>query len=203
MNIQNDIIHDLDGSLSGKGVESYITPAQPHIKGAKNCEVVQNVNSMDTLVCNNQVQIRRVQFFSMAPASSLGTSGLKVAMIDPADNKNMSSLDSSKMSEQFFNPWVMNDIMPSWTVAVVTGHIYHVMFGSGIDFDNMGIVPRYNWKPTDKGVLFRMNNSRTRELYESRIYYGNKVVTSQESRRAEVGLSLETKAKPLTKGETT
>jgi hypothetical protein len=35
---KTDIIHDIDGSVSGKNVESYITPSMPHLKDHSNCE---------------------------------------------------------------------------------------------------------------------------------------------------------------------
>lgn len=162
--------------------------------------MLENVNNVDTLVCNNQVQIRRVQFFSMVPDTSFRSAPLKISVIDPADNKNISSVDPTKVTQQYFDASVMNDLIPSWTVPVVTGNMYHVMWGNGIDFNNMGVIPRYRWKSTDKGVMFRMNNTRTRELFESRVYYGNKVHLSYESERKELGLSNDRKAKPELSG---
>lgn len=94
----------------------------------------------------------------------------------------------------------MNDVIPSWTVPVVPGRMYHVMWGNGLDFDNLGVMPKYNWKPTDKGVMFRLNNTKTRELYESRIYYGKNIAASFESNRSVVGLSDKRTAKPEQSG---
>lgn len=76
----------------------------------------------------------------------------------------------------------MNDIIPSWTISVITGGMYHVVWGrSGIDFDAMAVKPKYKWKASDKGVIFRFNNTKKRELYESRLYYGKNIHKSHES----------------------
>lgn len=98
MGMANDIIHDVDGTVSGKNVESYLTPSQPHLKDEANCELQQNSYSVDTLVCNNQVPFRKVQFFSMTPSSAFFSAPLKIALIDPADNKNISSVNSTKIT---------------------------------------------------------------------------------------------------------
>jgi len=82
----------------------------------------------------------------------------------------------------------MNDIIPSWTVPVITKSMYHVMFGTGIDFDNMGVIPKYKWKTTDQGVIFRFNNTKTRDFFDSHIYYGNKIAKTQSSVRKDIGL---------------
>lgn len=94
----------------------------------------------------------------------------------------------------------MNDIIPSWTVPVVTDSMYHVMFGTGIDFDNMGIIPKYKWKSTDKGVVFRFNNTKTRDFYDSKIYYGSKVAKTLTSVRKTIGLSKDRNLKDTTAG---
>jgi len=190
----------VDGSVSGKNAESYITPSQPHLKDEANCELKQNEYSVDSLVCNNQVQIRRVQFFSLTPSSAFHSSPFKIALIDPADNKNISSVNSTKVTQQYFDKAVMNDVIPSWTVPVITGRMYHIMWGNGLDFESLAVMPKYNWKSTDKGVMFRLNNTKTRELFESRIYYGKNVVASFESNRSVVGLSNERTAKPEASG---
>lgn len=95
---------------------------------------------------------------------------------------NMTNVDVSKVSKMYKLPMIMDDIADSWTIAVITGNTYHVVFGlTGIDFDNMAFRPKYKWKPSDKGVIFRFNNTKKRELYESKIYYGKNIHKTHES----------------------
>lgn len=131
----------------------------------------------------------------MTPHMLFLSAPLRIARIDPTDNKNMTVLNSTQVTTQGFDSAIMNDIIPSWTVPVITKSIYHVMFGGGIDFDNMGIIPKYKWKPTDSGVIFRFNNTKTREVYDSNIYYGGKIAKSMTSESKNIGLSQERSAK--------
>lgn len=50
---QNDIIHDVDGTVSGKNAESYITPSKPHLKDNSHCEIMTDLFSVPVVVCNN------------------------------------------------------------------------------------------------------------------------------------------------------
>lgn len=98
---------------------------------------------------------------------------LKIARIDPTNNKNISSLAEDKVSKVYFETSVMDDIQNSYTVSLITNQVYHAMWGSGLDFENMGMVPKYSWKSSDKGLVVRFNTTKKRELFESRVYYGN------------------------------
>ncbi len=102
--IKTDIVHDIDGTFSGKAVESYVTPTLPHLSGHSNCEESTTDYDVPTLICDGTTQIRQVQFFSMTPSSLFLSSPLKIARIDPSTNKNMTELNStSQVTTQSFD----------------------------------------------------------------------------------------------------
>lgn len=50
---KTDIIHDIDGTVSGKNVESYITPSMPHLKAHSGCEEITDKYEVPVVVCDN------------------------------------------------------------------------------------------------------------------------------------------------------
>ena len=111
----------------------------------------------------------------MTPLPEMSGAPLRIA------HGNMTNVDASKISEVYKINMFLDDIDESCTIAVITGNTYHIVWGIGFDFDNMAIRPKYKWKPSDKGVIFRFNNTKNRELYESKIYYGKNIHKTHES----------------------
>jgi hypothetical protein len=58
--MKNDIIHDVDGSVSLTSAESFITPSLPHLESATGCTKVTTDYNTPVVVCDNTVQIRQV-----------------------------------------------------------------------------------------------------------------------------------------------
>jgi hypothetical protein len=56
------IFHDLDGTLSGKGPNSFVAPYFKHLEQPE-CEV--NIPVFHGVACNSDVQVRRVVFHEM------------------------------------------------------------------------------------------------------------------------------------------
>lgn len=78
----------------------------------------------------------------------------------------------------------MDDIVGSVVVPIVTKNTYHIVWGDGVDFDKIAFVPKYEWKTTDGSAVLRFNHTKTRELYESAIYYGSFINKLNESYKA-------------------
>jgi hypothetical protein len=59
-----EIIHDLDGSLTGKGPDSWATFYYPHLEHTM-CE--HDADQFDGLVCDSTTKLRRIAFHSYSP----------------------------------------------------------------------------------------------------------------------------------------
>lgn len=70
-----EVIHDLDGSLTGLGAESWATFFYPHLNTT---ECTENYDVYDGLICDNTIQIRSIVFYDGLPAS-LRMQYLKIA----------------------------------------------------------------------------------------------------------------------------
>jgi len=57
------------------------------------------------------------------------------------------------------------ELPQTWSLPYVTGQIYAIWWGSGIDFTNMAISSTSLFAATDQGVLFKFNYTTNRELY--------------------------------------
>jgi len=61
-----EIIHDLDGSLTGKGADSWATFYYPHLMHDM-CE--HDPDQFDGIVCDSSTKLRRIAFYGYTPAS--------------------------------------------------------------------------------------------------------------------------------------
>lgn len=117
----------------------------------------------------------------MGPINLFKGLPVKIARIDPTSHLNITTLPATSVSTIFSDPAIMGDIEGSIVVPLITKNTYHIMFGNGVDFEKFAFVPKYAWKPTDGSIVFRFNNTATRELYESNIYYGDFINKVNES----------------------
>lgn len=66
------IYFDKDGSLTGKGTDSWMSPYYSHNEWATECDVVTDVNTDGVekgIVCTSAVQVRRIAFFGYQPSN--------------------------------------------------------------------------------------------------------------------------------------
>lgn len=68
------------------------------------------------------------------------------------------------------------DFSYSWTLPIVTGNNFHVMFNDGADFETMSLRLKDSWKSTDKGVLLRFVRGKKTEAFETILLRGTKEV---------------------------
>jgi hypothetical protein len=61
-----EIIHDLDGSLTGKGPDSWASYYYPHLL-TENCEY--DLDQYDGVICDNSAKLRRIAFYGYQPQS--------------------------------------------------------------------------------------------------------------------------------------
>jgi hypothetical protein len=53
----------------------------------------------------------------------------------------------------------------SWGLPYITGRIYNIWWGSGVDFLHLAAFTSPTFAPADKGIIFKFNYSANRELY--------------------------------------
>lgn len=159
------IFRDRDGSLTGKGAESYASFYTLHLL-QKECENLQDM--YDGVTCDNSVQIRRIVFHAAQPASNFYGMGFRVLNWDDDLIKPMSSTQLTeyidKKSGYGMVYWKEKlKPMSNWAIGYVTGHKYKVHWGqTGLDFDSMTMTLSENWVETDKPIYFVHNHTEAR-----------------------------------------
>jgi hypothetical protein len=74
-----EIIYDIDGSLTGLGPKTWVTPYWKH-NDVPECRV--NLPTYDGLVCNSSVQVRRIVYHNYEPDNVFTAMDMKVLRID-------------------------------------------------------------------------------------------------------------------------
>jgi hypothetical protein len=82
-----EIIHDLDGSMTGLGSESWAVFAQPHLFQP---ECIHAPDTHDGMICDGSIQIRKIAFHDFDPASFRMTQ-IKIARWDADIEANITS----------------------------------------------------------------------------------------------------------------
>ena len=80
------IFHDLDGTLTEKGENSWFLPYWPHLLWDDQCEYKQDWGG---IVCDGTVEARRIAFHSM-PSNFFGMR-MKITQLDRADESAMNA----------------------------------------------------------------------------------------------------------------
>jgi len=129
----------LDGSLTGKGPNSWATPYYAHHR-VKECEV--NETYFGGVICDNTAQLRRVAFHNIVPDGLTRGQPMKVLPFDDelfangTINKTQYVLNRTNYGRVSFKE--KSDPMNGWPVPLITGHKYRVSWGdSGQDWDQM------------------------------------------------------------------
>ena len=132
------IYHDLDGTLTGKGANSWATVYYKHHDQP---ECTTDLDAMDGVTCDGTVQVRRVAFHGANPSSHFRGMGLKILRYDDDllagqedldayldDTANYGSIDFKELK----------DPSNGWATPFVTGHKYKLHWGqSGLDFESL------------------------------------------------------------------
>lgn len=54
----------------------------------------------------------------------------------------------------------------SWSLPFITGRIYNIWWGSGIDFTHVSVASSPSYAPAEKGIIFKFNYSENRERFK-------------------------------------
>ena len=82
-------------------------------------------------------------------------------VVDPAVNATLYTAVKSR----YFNTEPEIEKPQAWSLPFVTGSIYQVWWGSGLDFTHLSIVTTTLFNENDAGVVFKFNYTLNRELY--------------------------------------
>jgi hypothetical protein len=85
--------------------------------------------------------------------------------IDQVTNPNISSNFYTSIVSYITLREPMDEIKKTWSMPYVTGRIYHIWWGIGIDFMNMSISTTSIFNPSDLGIIFKFNYTTSRELF--------------------------------------
>jgi len=161
------IYFDLDGSLTGKGPNTWATPYKK-IHEQPECETLLDL--YDGVTCDSTIQVRRLSFNSYAP--KMNFDGMQMVILRFDDNllAEQPDFEAYKLDRSNYAYIAFKDKSNpanSWTLPFVTGHKYKIHWGnSGIDYEKMNIDIVGRWEETDKNIIFMHNYTDVRAIQE-------------------------------------
>ena len=165
------IFRDLDGTLTGK--KGWATAYFPHNDVP---ECTRDETNFNGLICNDNVQVRRIVFYNYAPNVFEGIP----LYIFNCNNKSQGAILNHNQCNTYQNSNYDIETMASkiewrrkqnpafsWAVGFVTGYTYNPYWGpQGIDFDLMTFSNTPVYEPTDKVITLAFNHSNYRETFD-------------------------------------
>jgi hypothetical protein len=126
------ILLDLDGTLTGKGTNSWATP---YFKHNEQPECVKDKDDKPySLFCTSDVQVRKLSFEGLSPDSRFKMQGMSILKYD----KGQLLAGGDDYVKNWDNYTWYPYLKPGWTVPFVTGHKYRIGWGrNGLDWDAM------------------------------------------------------------------
>lgn len=119
------IYHDLDGTLTGLGPNSYATAYWPH-NNQSECQYIPDLYS--GYICDNTTSVRRIVFHG-----GTGNIKAKTMYIWRYDDDIIGSMDATQLEQYLVKEnaselayMELSNPMFHWTVPYVTGHRYYV-----------------------------------------------------------------------------
>jgi len=151
------IYHDLDGSLTGVGADTYATHWYKHLEQPE-CKVSQAVHN--GVICT--VPVRRVAFYGLEPASLFAGMAAYIAPWDDRLTQPMNAVDRDLfLNDKTKFGFVLqskNNPSKCWAIPVVTGHKYRIHWANtGLDFEKARVQMSERWEKTDGDVYFVQN----------------------------------------------
>jgi len=173
------IWNDLDGSLTGKGANSWATAYFLHNEQP---ECQKNLAVYDGLICDNTAQVRRIAFNNIAP-SSFDYMDMKIARYDDSVMASVTNLAAWQADTTNYGKVFMKEKlspMKSWAVPFVTGHKYRAYWDIGqLNWSTMKIEVANPWLDTDKQVYFNLPYTENYEVIEGFNHYGGNFAAEQ------------------------
>lgn len=140
-NWRREIYEDVDGSLTGRGVHSWVTPTGPHLQSSPKCttSTAENLTWDNGLICSHQVV--RVEFSNPEKLVEFQTVALFAQLAD-ATGATTGGLDAANyyISKAVKIKNHGADLKNGFAGTFLTGEISSVQWElTGIDFTHMSV----------------------------------------------------------------
>ena len=143
-NPQKQILHDMDGTFTGLGPNTWATHDYKHLTVLPECTLDRDV--YDGIVCDSSIRLRRLAFRHQEPFDPFWLQPLEIL---PYDDETIDPMSDEELEAYIDDTSNYGDIaytkagIPGKdTVAVfATGHKFKFHFGIGIDFEELDILP--------------------------------------------------------------
>lgn len=177
--LKRDVIYDMDGSLSlafdskSRSTGATIVHGFPHIANTNPdfCPPPTDATKWDgAVMCNSSTSLRRVGFTNLADHQDFQRQFMKAIeltnvtdtvplnMSDTLYTAVPSNLQTTIMEPKFEKKY-------TWALPFITGRIYNIWWGTGIDFTYLDTFTSPSYLESEKGIIFKFNYSDNRELY--------------------------------------
>ena len=176
--LKRDVIYDADCSFCSKfdsltRTNATITYGFNHIASyhADKCPPALVPTQWDNaIICDQSITIRRVWFTNLAPFANFQSQYMmaaELADINQTIARRPATTLYSNISTRIPTTTMQSkDKANAYALPFITGMTYQIWWGTGIDFTHLSIVTTPNFPATDKGIIFKFNNSLNRQLYE-------------------------------------
>ncbi|EAR87205.2 IPT/TIG domain protein (macronuclear) [Tetrahymena thermophila SB210] len=170
-NWRREIYQDLDGSLSGKGSQQWITPAGPHLVNQKSCQT----SSQDMIKWNNAVicsqQVVRIEFSNPVDSNNFRSKALYVLPCD-STGKGYGGTSNTDyyISKSVKIENAAGDLTLGFVGTFLTGQIFQVQWEmSQIDFTHfsIGLSPYHTGTSASDTILIKFPINDFRETWQN------------------------------------
>lgn len=123
------MFHDMDGSLTNKGPNSFATYYYKHLE-QPGC--VRDEDLFNGMICDSSAPLRRVAFHAAQPSSIFRGMPIYIAKWDDSVVSSQQNLTTYLYDKKEFTKWAQKpfrDPSDAWTLPFVTGHKYRVHWG--------------------------------------------------------------------------
>lgn len=151
LGLKRDVIYDLDASLSQSfsnrnRTSATIVYGYNHIANynQQHCTTATEADKWDSAVmCDQTVTIRRIYFTNIIDSYTFNNQLMKVKPITSYDEVVDPTVAASlytAVRSRFSNMEPKKEKPQAWSLPFITGKIYQVWWGSGVDFSHLSIV---------------------------------------------------------------
>lgn len=173
--LKRDIIYSLDASLAvafdGNSISrtsATIIQNYNHIANYQQSHCVSAANTSlwdNAIICDQTIKLRRILFTNLIDLYTFNGQYMKVAPINSLNDlvdPNITSDFYTSISSRFQNKEPKVEKPQTWSLPYVTGQIYNIWWGTGIDFKHLSMSTTSLYTDSDDGVIFKFNYTLNR-----------------------------------------
>ena len=160
------IFHDLDGTLTGQGADSYVSAYWKHNDWPA-CTV--DMDLYDGIICPSPLAIERIVFTGASGDAAKDTIYLWQYDEEDIEDYDEDELANFLVSDNASELAHLKKARPAnhWTAPYVTQHRYYVRWLWGLDFESITLqIEYYIWADDDVGVEMVLPHYEVREAIE-------------------------------------